>query len=160
MARCAINKGEEAVWAWQPFGPSEDVKYAFVRLSNHYRGFPCVKVGDTAYRDIYEGAEVSFMYKGQRYFCINGHIDTVRARVDFVVPFEEVERDTRIIHEFVEYLAWLAKRNPDLELTASQVWSLYDQGVRKGVFWTEVWDDLKLPPRTDWYDERERQAHS
>ena len=66
MAKCAVFQNDEAIWAWQPFGPGETITN-FTVLGSHYRGFPVVKIGDAAKRRIEAGERVSFRYKGIKY---------------------------------------------------------------------------------------------
>jgi hypothetical protein len=66
-------------------------------------------------------------------------------RVDQPITRNEVKSRVFEIHEFVEYLRYLASIYPDCPLTAEKVYALYEQGVRDGVYWTEVTEDLNLP---------------
>lgn len=67
MPRCQVCKlGNEALWAWQPFGPSDDWTAAFVTLGSHYRGFPVVKVCD-ACRQMIKTQPIFFAYKKTTY---------------------------------------------------------------------------------------------
>lgn len=66
--KCQCCKEQQAEWAWQPFGPSEDTKTAFVLPGNHYRGFPVIKVCYTC-KSAFETGDfpVFFEYKGYKY---------------------------------------------------------------------------------------------
>ena len=66
------------------------------------------------------------------------------------VKYTEIERDSRVIAEMIDYIRWLADQDALTKLTAADVWSLYYEGVRRGRHWSEVCEDLKLPVRTDW----------
>lgn len=65
--RCQICEAEEITWAWQPLGPDQDVKKAFVLLGSHTRGFPVVKVGDACKKSIQAGVETTYTYKHRQY---------------------------------------------------------------------------------------------
>ena len=71
--KCQIYPGEPAIWAWQPFGPSEDIVGSFTCLGSHYRGFPVIKISDYAKKEIervgttYADILFCFSYKGDQY---------------------------------------------------------------------------------------------
>ncbi len=65
--RCQICKAEEVTWSWQPLGPDQDVKKAFVLPGSHHRAFPVVKVGDACKKSIQAGVETTYTYKHQQY---------------------------------------------------------------------------------------------
>ncbi len=68
MTKCAICKTEEAIWAWQPFGPDPDPVGTFAGLGNHYRGFPVIKVCELCRIEIRkDGTHVEFDHKGTHY---------------------------------------------------------------------------------------------
>lgn len=67
MAKCQILKGQEADWAWQPFGPSDNPLGSFTMLGSHYRGFPVIKISDEAYCRIHAGETLNFTYQQRLY---------------------------------------------------------------------------------------------
>ena len=66
------------------------------------------------------------------------------------VTLQEVERDSAMVAELLDYLRWLAERDARLNLTAGQMWAMFHEGVRVGRLWSEVCADLGLPVRGDW----------
>jgi len=72
------------------------------------------------------------------------------ANIGRVVHPEQVERDARIVTEFIDYLRWLADQDTGFRLAAGQVWGLYYEGVLRCRYWSEVCEDLGLPVREDW----------
>ena len=70
MAKCKLCREREAEWAWQPFGPDEEVA-SFSFLGSHYRGFPVIKVCDPCKQDIERtlavGGSIVFSYKNKLY---------------------------------------------------------------------------------------------
>jgi hypothetical protein len=67
--KCACCSTDEAEWAFQPFGPSEEVASAFMTLGSHYRGFPSLQVCDACKSAIQEGRPVYFSYKKALYMA-------------------------------------------------------------------------------------------
>ncbi len=66
--KCQICQREQAVWAWQPLGPSETPDDSYALIGSHARGFPVIKVGDTCKYAFQTGDfPVYFTYKGFRY---------------------------------------------------------------------------------------------
>lgn len=63
---------------------------------------------------------------------------------------KDVERDARIVTEFLDYLRWLAEQDTSFQLTAGQIWELYHEGVQRCIYWSEVCEDIGLPIREDW----------
>lgn len=79
--KCQSCKGDQAVWAWQPFGP-DDSPFTFTALGSHYRGFPVIKICDSCYRLVAkDGAALRFAYKGREYECYEGDVRPIQ-------PFE------------------------------------------------------------------------
>lgn len=76
MIKCQIYPCDEALWAFQPFGPSENIAH-MAMLGSHYRGFPVIKIGDEARQMIEAGREVQFTYKRQRYVAVNGEVKPI-----------------------------------------------------------------------------------
>lgn len=67
MRKCkAINCGHEAEWAWQPFGPGEDVN-CLTLPGSHYRGFPTVAVCEECKDKVAEGSPPQFEYRKDIY---------------------------------------------------------------------------------------------
>lgn len=64
--KCQCCKNEEAVFAWQPFGP-DTTPARYTALGSHYRGFPVIKVCTCCKDTFTSGDEVSFVYKQTRY---------------------------------------------------------------------------------------------
>ena len=79
MAKCQVLSGQ-AVWAWQPFGVSDNPRETFTMLGSHYRGFPVIKVSDEAKRRIQFGDEINFVYQKRLY--------TLRGAEVFEVTFK------------------------------------------------------------------------
>jgi hypothetical protein len=71
MAKCQVLKDQEAVWAWQPFGIADDPRETFTLLGSHYRGFPVIKVSDSAKARIQAGEEIHFVYN-KRVYTVRG----------------------------------------------------------------------------------------
>lgn len=72
--KCQICKHDEAIWAWQPFGPDE--RWSFTALGCHYRGFPVIKICDQCH-DLIEDTTsfFEFDFQGQGYIIdSNGKI--------------------------------------------------------------------------------------
>lgn len=67
MRKCSICKTEEITWTFQPLGPGEDAKTAFVLPGSHYRGFPAIGVCYACKANIEGGEEVQYTYKGRQY---------------------------------------------------------------------------------------------
>lgn len=72
------------------------------------------------------------------------------ANIGRAVHPDQVDRDSRIVAEFIDYIRWLAEQDTGFPLTAGQVWELYHEGVLVGRYWSEVCEDLGLPVREDW----------
>lgn len=70
----------------------------------------------------------------------------------YAVKPEQVERDARIVTEFVDYIRWLADQDTGLMLSVGDLWSLYHDGVLQCRYWSEVCEDIGLPVRDDWID--------
>lgn len=70
MSKCQVLSGD-AVWAWQPFGVSENPRETFTLLGSHYRGFPVIKVSDEAKRRIQSGEEIHFVH-AKRLYAVRG----------------------------------------------------------------------------------------
>lgn len=64
--KCKVCKKQEAIWAWQPFGPDECID-SFVVLGSHYRGFPIVKICNDCKFKWQQGWPLTFTYKGVQY---------------------------------------------------------------------------------------------
>lgn len=64
--KCKVCK-QEAEWAWQPFGPSDDTRTSFTSLGWHYRGFPVVKTCDECKKKFEQGETLTFTYKKVEY---------------------------------------------------------------------------------------------
>lgn len=67
MSKCQCCKEEEALFAWQPFGP-DDNPASYTTLGSHYRGFPVIKVCFWCKTAFASGDfEVTFTYNKTRY---------------------------------------------------------------------------------------------
>ena len=66
------------------------------------------------------------------------------------VKYTEVEYDSRIVTELLDYIRWLADQDSSFPLTSGHVWTLYFEGVRRGRLWSEICEDIGLPIRLDW----------
>jgi hypothetical protein len=65
--KCQCCKEEEALFAWQPFGPDGNPA-SYTTLGSHYRGFPVIKVGLACKTAFTSGDfEVEFVYKRTHY---------------------------------------------------------------------------------------------
>ena len=64
--KCQCCKNEEAIWAWQPFGPNESPD-SFMALGDHYRGFPVIKVGEVCKDFFQAGKPVNFTHRAHEY---------------------------------------------------------------------------------------------
>lgn len=88
--KCQVCKCDEAIWAWQPFGPDESSK-SFAVLGSHYRGFPAIKICDDCHKLIEAERPVEFTYRGQRYLAGDSGIVSVPDYVeDALLYYEEV----------------------------------------------------------------------
>jgi hypothetical protein len=65
--KCAVCNEKQAEWSWQPWGPDEDHKQAFMLPGSHYRGFSVVKVCDCCKERIQNGEAVEVKYRGKAY---------------------------------------------------------------------------------------------
>lgn len=84
MVKCQLCRKEEAIWAWQPFGPDSDSR-SFASLGSHYRGFPVIKICDTCKGRIAYGKQlIVFTYKNRTFSVIN---DAVEACNTSAAPF-------------------------------------------------------------------------
>ena len=79
MSKCQICKHEDAIFAFQPFGPDEQPHIFMMELGWHYRGFAVIKVCGACHDWIAEGRPVDFMYKGKRYIYDLGVVNYVNA---------------------------------------------------------------------------------
>ena len=76
----ACKRQESELWAWQPFGPGEDIRTMFMVPGSHYRGFPIIKVCDSCKNDFEHGDfAVRFEYKGHKYIGENHQVREVDA---------------------------------------------------------------------------------
>src|SRR5438874_46670 len=75
MSKCQCCHEQEASYAWQPFGPSEDNVATFTLLGNHYRGFPAIKVCYSC-KSAFETGDfpVRFTYKNFHYIGQNHEV--------------------------------------------------------------------------------------
>ena len=48
------------------------------------------------------------------------------------------------IHEFIEYLRYLAMDHEGLAMNIEQVVSMYELGVRQGIHWDDVADEIDI----------------
>jgi hypothetical protein len=65
--KCQMCKEEQAVWAWQPLGPSETPDN-YGLIGSHARGFPVIKVCSSCKSAFQTGDfPIHFEYKGFRY---------------------------------------------------------------------------------------------
>src|SRR6266498_1969215 len=65
--KCQMCQCEQAVWAWQPLGPSETPD-SYALIGSHARGFPIIKVCSSCKSAFQTGDfPVHFEYKGFRY---------------------------------------------------------------------------------------------
>ena len=92
MSKCQICKQEDAVSAFQPFGPDEQPHTFMTALGWHYRGFPVIKVCGACHDWIVEGRPVDFMYKGKRYLYDNGNIAEVPGQVEGYITLRIKEK--------------------------------------------------------------------
>jgi hypothetical protein len=89
MSKCMTCKTDEAIWAWQPFGPADDAN-TFATLGNHYRGFTVVKVCNNCRETIRSGSPVEFTCKGQRFIGNSAEVISVPDYVgDALLYWEE-----------------------------------------------------------------------
>jgi len=74
MSTCQMCHEVEAVWAWQPFGPSDDLsEMAFI--GNHYRGFAVIKICNQCRLQIAGGSlSVPFRFGKNYYVFCDGKI--------------------------------------------------------------------------------------
>ena len=68
------------------------------------------------------------------------------------IRHEDVERDARIVTEFLDYIRWLADQDTGLRVTIGQLWELYHLSVQHCQMWSATCEDLGLPVRDDWLD--------
>lgn len=72
------------------------------------------------------------------------------ANIGQEVKRQEIDHDSPIVAELLDYIRWLAEQDTGFRLTAGQVWELFHEGVRLGRAWSEVCHDLGLPERESW----------
>lgn len=72
------------------------------------------------------------------------------ASMDETITIQEVDRDSHIITDLLDYWRWLADQDTGLQLSTGHVWMLFYEGVRVGRAWSEICEDLGLPVRDDW----------
>jgi hypothetical protein len=75
MTKCAICHTNEAIHAWQPFGPDTGTArhgLSFAALGSHYRGFPVIKVCQPCTLRIQDGERVEFTYAKQHFTMYGG----------------------------------------------------------------------------------------
>ena len=70
--------------------------------------------------------------------------------IEHKITANEVQNESYIIAELLDYLRWLADQDTSMPITAGHVWTLYYEGVMRGRLWSEVCEDIGLPVRTDW----------
>ena len=79
--RCAVKGVEwdedkkcenEAIWAWQPFGPDDAVEGTFALPGSHYRGWPAVPCCDYHKERIQRGQGGKFRCKGKDFEHLGG----------------------------------------------------------------------------------------
>lgn len=63
------------------------------------------------------------------------------------VTWKEIEGNSHIVCEVLEYLRWLAINYPEITLMPPSIWRLYEMSVREGLAWSEVCETLDLPVR-------------
>jgi hypothetical protein len=66
------------------------------------------------------------------------------------ITVKEVEFNAFVVAALLDYLRWLANQDIEFPLTAGHIWALYYGGVRNGVMWSEICEDIGLPVREDW----------
>lgn len=94
MAKCQVYPPLPAVYAWQPFGPAEDI-YTITELGSHYRGFPVIKISEAAYAAIQGEQTVEFTYKGIKYIATDGKVVTYDEYMKAII-----ENHNRVLNEF------------------------------------------------------------
>jgi hypothetical protein len=77
------------------------------------------------------------------------YVETL-ANIGTEIDHRNVERDARIVTEFLDYWRWLAEQDTGFQVTVGQIWELYYMGVGKCRMWSEVCEDIGLPVRDDW----------
>jgi len=98
---CQCCRAESAIWAWQPFGPSEGTLGSFTLLGSHYRGFPVVKIGQACKATLEHGEDLGFTYKGILY-AGNANIGfkcDVATVTEWTNPSEREECASAKVHE-------------------------------------------------------------
>lgn len=90
--KCQVCHSSKAIWAWQPFGPGDDILY-FSALGWHYRGFPVIKVCDHCY-DAIGGSPTEFTYQNERYITSGVSVRRVPSYVsDALAWLEDTDID-------------------------------------------------------------------
>lgn len=75
MKKCKHCHKNEAIWAWQPFGPDEDPQSSS-RLGYHTRGFPMIQLCDFCFDLMCDNTENGFVFLWKRkpYILVNGKV--------------------------------------------------------------------------------------
>lgn len=60
------------------------------------------------------------------------------------VTRDEVQDHRWEIAEFLDYLRFVAEECPSETISYGDLWTLFDRGVRQGIFWEEAIDELDL----------------
>lgn len=79
--------------------------------------------------------------------------EAVEAWEESMKPTTDAEINHRRfeVHEFIEYLRYIATQDASFQMTAGQIWKMFSLGVRDGMHWSEVADEIGLPQNLDWY---------
>ena len=92
---CRVCHIDEALYAWQPFGPSHDAN-CFSFLGNHYRGFMLIKICLSCKVISQSGQPVEFVSSKKRFIGNSSKVHEVPAYVeDTLLWWEEETKDVR-----------------------------------------------------------------
>lgn len=72
MRKCQICHEDEAISAWQPFGPADAYRdgTSFMAFGSHYRGFPVLNVCHECKGMLQNGETIHFVYRGMTFEAV------------------------------------------------------------------------------------------
>lgn len=118
------RKQYPVTWAWQPFGPDDDIEQSFVLPGSHYRGFPVIKLCTSCKYAVQHEHKLSFSYRGNTYMYAEGVVANCTSRSGSNLP---VRKADLIGHTF-ERDAAIVRAGPDGTLYLAHVQAWLDDG--------------------------------
>ena len=90
LNKCRVCKIDEALYAWQPFGPQHDAN-CFSFLGAHYRGFMLIKICGSCKAIAQDGQPVEFISSKKRFIGNSNKVHEVPANVEDALRWWEEE---------------------------------------------------------------------